>query len=179
MHSYESFPDDVIDAFTPLVNKYDLEFKVNAMYSVDIKNQHCKINFNMDRYHLQGLFYRKDDYTSFDIMRLVSYSLTDDDKVLERFPKSEYGDKEGIKNQLIHFVFIIDKYLGHVLNGNFDWYERLKEEVEYENGLVELILELEYDHPINKKFQNGDSTWIKDIEAYIDENDIKIKKRGI
>ena len=176
MHSYKDFPEDVINAFSNITDKYQLQFKTDGIYSVDISNQFIKMNFNMDRYDLQGLLFKKGDSNSFGITRLITYGKPDEFK-MEKFPDAEYGDKHGIRNQLNHYAFLIDKYLSNILKGNFDWYDQVKKEDEYEKKLIGLILgpEIKSGHPISKKFWDGDKTWKGDIEKYIVENNIELK----
>ncbi|MFN7913164.1 MAG: M48 family metalloprotease [Bacteroidota bacterium] len=59
MHSYPDFPKDVIEVFRTLTIKYKLKPTVDGICSVNFDNQFCRLNFNMDRYDLQGLFYCK------------------------------------------------------------------------------------------------------------------------
>ena len=177
MHSYSEFPNDVKIAFLPLVNQYNLKFKAEGICSVDLENKYCRINFNMDRYNLQGVIFKKGDSTSFAITRIASYQNPKDFEK-EEIPKTEYGDKKSIKKLLHYFSMVTNKYLGEVLNGDFSWFDQVKKEDEYERQLVSLIMgsEMEYEHPISQKFWSGDKTWKADIEKYIKQNKISIKK---
>ena len=176
MHSYDKFPNDVVNAFSIITDKYKLKFKADGICSVDITNQYVRMNFNMDRYDLQGLLFKKGDSTSFGITRLATHNNWKEPRI-ENSPNSDYGNKKEIKNQLNHFAFIVDKYLSTTLTGNFDWYNQVKQEDEYERQLIGLILgpEIEYGHPISQKFRDGDKTWKIDIEKHIVENSIELK----
>ena len=59
MHSYPDFPKDAIEAFHNLTNKYNLKSKTDGICSVNFDNKYCLLNFNMDRYDLHGLIFRK------------------------------------------------------------------------------------------------------------------------
>ena len=175
MHSYEEFPQVAELAFDSIKEKYSLKFKEDGIYSVDFSNKYCRLNFNMDRYDLQGLLFKKGDSTSFSISRLATY-FNDAEYSKEDIPSIGYGNKVGVKDSLFFYSKILDKYLNHVLKGDFTWYEKIKQEDEYESKLIAVILsdKMEYEHPISKKFWSGDSSWKSDIEKYIKEKQIEI-----
>jgi hypothetical protein len=175
MHSYEEFPKDAELAFSSIKEKYRLKFKANGIYSVDFTNKYCRINFNMDRYDLQALLFKKGDSTSFSITRLA-IDVNELEYSKEVIPATGYGNKEGVKDSLFFYSRILDKYLNHILKGDLIWYDRIKQEDEYESKLIGVILggEIEHKHPISKKFWDGDSSWKSDIEKYIKEKEIKI-----
>ena len=64
-----------------------------------------------------------------------------------------------------------------VLNGDFSWYNKQKNSDLYERKLVGVILgkNIDYDHPISKKFWSGDKSWRQDIETFIKENGINLE----
>ena len=106
MHSFKEFPEVVINAFSPLIVKYDLKFKTNGFHSVDITNQFVRLNFNMDRYNLQGFVFAHDFSLGFWIIRLIMFDRPND-FVLEKFPTSKYQGKNLVKNQMRHFAFFL------------------------------------------------------------------------
>lgn len=175
MHSYNEFPNDVKKAFANLTSKYGLTYHPNGICSVDIKNKFCRLNFNMDRYDLQGLLFKTGDSTSFGLIRLAN-DLDSKDFSTKEIPITEYNNQQSIRELLNFYSKMIDSNLSHVLQGDFSWYNRIKSEDNYEKKLVGVIIgsKIEYEHPISKKFWSGDSSWKPDLEEYIKKNGIKI-----
>ena len=96
IHSYPDFPKDVIEVFRTLTIKYKLKPTVDGICSVNFDNQFCRLNFNMDRYDLQGLFYckrglifKKIETESQSINQIV-IMLFPDSNFLKTFPKTTY-----------------------------------------------------------------------------------------
>jgi hypothetical protein len=183
MHSYPDFPNDVIGAFKNLTLKYNLQPTVNGICSVNFDNIFCRLNYNMDRYNLQGLIFRKNgiilkktDNHSFGISTIANL-LSPNHKLFESYPKTAYGDKKSIKLLLIWYADLINQCLPTVLNGDFSWYDKQKNDELYEKKLIGLVLghHFDYNHPISKKFWAGDNTWRQDIEKFIKENNIKLE----
>lgn len=73
MHSYPDFSKDVIEAFQNLTKKYNLKPTANGICSVNFENQYCLLNFNLDKYNLQGLLFQKK--TEFCQKRLMTFLL--------------------------------------------------------------------------------------------------------
>ena len=183
MHSYPEFPKDIIEAFQNLTFKYKLIPTVDGICSVNFDNKFCRLNFNMDRYDLQGLLYRKDgilfkktDEYSFAITKIATL-LNPESKILDTFPKTTYGNRDEIRQLLFWYADLTDKYLATVLTGDFSWYEREKKNDLYERQLIGVILgpHLNHEHPISKKFWGGDKSWRQDVEEFIKDNKIELK----
>ena len=183
MHSYPDFPKDAFEAFHNLTSKYKLKPTADGICSVNFDNQYCRLNFNMDRYDLQGLLFRKtgllskktDDF-SFGISSIANL-LEPNHNFADTYPKTSYGDKKAIRQLLFWYADLIEKCLPTVLNGDFSWYDKQKNADLYERKLVGVILgkHIDYEHPISKKFWSGDKSWRQDIETFIKDNDIKIE----
>jgi hypothetical protein len=173
MHSYPDFPKDVLGIFADLIKEYDLKPKVDGIYSVDLENKFCKINLNMDRYDLQVLLSKKNDEITFGVYR-VALNLCPENSTLQNFPKTEYGDKNATRKLISFYADVIRNCLSTVLNGDFSWYDRIKEADSYESKLIAVVHRLEFKNPIQQKFWKGDKTWRQDIEKYIKDNNITL-----
>ncbi|MGI8600710.1 MAG: hypothetical protein ACR2KB_15765 [Chitinophagaceae bacterium] len=183
MHSYPDFPKDSIEAFKNLTVKYNLQPTVDGICSVSFDNEFCRLNFNMDRYDLQGLLFpkqgllfKKTDDFSFGITQIANL-LYPDHNLADSCPKTTYGDKQAIRQLLFWYANLVEKCLETVLAGNFSWYDKQKATDLYERKLVGVILGkyIDYEHPISKKFWSGDTSWRQDIETFIKNNDIKLE----
>ena len=183
MHSYPDFPKDAIEAFQNLTSKFKLRPTEDGICSVNFDNQFCRLNFNMDRYDLQGLIFRKqgffskkiDDF-SFGIISIANL-LAPNHNFADTCPETSYGDTQAIRQLLFWYADLIEKCLPTVLQGDFSWYDKQKKADLYERKLVGVILgnHIGHEHPISKKFWGGDKSWRQDIETYIKDNDIKVE----
>lgn len=183
MHSYPDFPKDAIEAFQNLTTKCKLKPTVKGICSVNFDNKFCRLNFNMDRYDLQGLLFRKqgllikktDDF-SFGISEIANL-LCPNHNLADTYPKTTYGDKQAIRQLLFWYADLAEKCLTTVLTGDFSWYEKQKSDDLYQRKLVGVILEkqIDHEHPISKKFWSGDKSWRQDIETFIKDNNIKLE----
>lgn len=183
MHSYSEFPNDAIEAFQNLINKYNLRPTVHGICSIIFDNKFCRLNFNMDRYDLQGQLFRKQvspykeiDEFSFSISAIANL-LCPDHNLADTFPKTTYGDKKSIRHFLFWYANLIEGCLTTVLSGNFNWYDKLKKDNLYQRKLIGVMLgkHIDYEHPISKKFRSGDNSWRQDIEKFIRDNDIQLE----
>lgn len=125
MHSYPDFPKDAIAAFRNLTIKYNLTPTVKGIYSVSFDNRFCRLNFNMDRYDLQGLFYFKRgliiktiEKESYAINK-IALTLFPSSNFLTTFPKTTYGNKDETRQLLLWYAETVEKYLATILNGDF------------------------------------------------------------
>jgi hypothetical protein len=131
MHSYPDFPKDVIEVFRTLTIKYKLKPTADGICSVNFDNQFCRLNFNMDRYDLQGLFYckrglifKKIETESQSINQIV-IMLFPDSNFLKTFPKTTYGNKDETRQLLFWYADIVEKYLESVLIGDFSSLDKM------------------------------------------------------
>ena len=183
MHSYPDFPKDAVEAFGNLTHKYKLVPTAKGINSINFDNKYCRLNFNMDRYDLQGLLFRKqglfskttDDF-SFGIIAVANL-LKPNQNFEDTFPKTFYGDTKSIRQLLFWYADLLEKCLPTVLTGDFSWYDKQKGSDLYERKLVGVILgkHIDHEHPIAKKFWGGDNSWRQDIETFIKDNDIKLE----
>lgn len=176
MHSYDDFPKDIKSAFELIIAHHDFSVSSKGNYSVDLENRHCRINFNMDRFDLQALIFKKNDTYSFGLWDLVT-KLNPAAIKNDPFPKPDGSGDVRTKKIIDFYAHVVDYYLKDVINGNFNWYNDFKREKKYEQKLVGLILgpQIDHNHPISKKFWSGDQTWKLDIEEFIKEHQIELK----
>jgi hypothetical protein len=183
MHSYPDFPRDAIEAFHNLTGKYKLKPKAEGICSIDFDNPHCRLNFNMDRYDLQGVLFRKHGWITKKIddfpvnIVVVANLLTPNHPFADTYPKTTYGDTHAIRQLLFWYAELIENCLSTVLNGDFSWYEKQKNADLYQRKLVGVVLgkHMDREHPISKKFWSGDKTWKQDVEKFIQDNHIQLE----
>ena len=131
MHSYPDFPKDAIEAFKNLTSKYKLKPTSKGIYSVNFDNKFCRLNFNMDRYDLQGLFYRKRGLlfkkieTETHSINQIVITLFPDSNFLKTFPKATYGNKDETRKLLLWYADIVENYLETVLIGDFSRLDKM------------------------------------------------------
>ena len=174
--SYKEFPQDVLSAFEKLIKKHKLCVKISEDYLVELSNKYVEISFSFDRGDLYSELCKKNDNYTFAIYQVYKhlYGSVAEDNYKRR---KNGGNESGYpKSDLIWFARLFENELSSVLTGNFDWYDELRKEKEYESQLVAVVLgpHLPHPNPISKKMWDGDPTWRHDVEAFIKEKGIKL-----
>jgi len=167
-YGYKEFPQDVLDAFSTLIEKYNLSTKVKEDYFVELSNENVVISFLFDRGDLYSNIQKGRDDFSFAIWQVYNF-------LFPNAVENEIGkSKDYPKHDLLYYAALLSNELNPVILGDFHWYNTLKNEIEYENKLIGLVLgpEIDFNHPISQKFWKRDKTWRTDIERYIKKNNI-------
>ncbi|MBU3823148.1 hypothetical protein KO566_13880 [Flavobacteriaceae bacterium XHP0103] len=167
--SYKEFPQDVLDSFSPLIEKHNLSKKIRGDHFVELTGEKVVLQFAFDRGDLYCEIKKPSDNFKFAIWQVYEFL----------FPNSQIKieSKEYPKADLKFYCELLNKEMESIMLGDFSWYNRLRKETEYESSLISVILgpEMDYEHPISQKFWNGDKTWKSDIEDFIKQKGIKLK----
>lgn len=176
-YSYKEFPLDVESAFEKLIKAHNLSVEKREDYYVGLSNRHVIIDFSFDKGTLYSELRKSGDNFSFSIYQVYEHLYGS--ALKNYFERLKIGEDElGYpKSDLIGYAKLFENELSSILNGNFEWYEELRTELEYEKQLVGVVLgpHLPHPNPISKKFWNGDPTWKEDVEKFIKEEKIEIK----
>ncbi|MDP9077574.1 MAG: hypothetical protein M3O71_09150 [Bacteroidota bacterium] len=156
--------------FQDLIEEFNLEL-IKPYESNDIfllKGGKCDIRFTYDRGETGCAFIPKTSQ-----LFNPSYRVDFVYKFLYPFGgfsdlvTSNYYDP---KIQLSWYASIIQNDLKNVLNGDFSWLNDYIIKEDMHGYLTELALCLASNHPIHKKFVNGDPTWMADAKKYALDN---------
>jgi hypothetical protein len=175
-YSYKEFPNDVLNAFETIIKTHDLAVEMREDYYVGLSNRHVEVSFSFDRGDLYSEIRKSNDDFTFAIFQVYKHLCGV--KADENYQSAKIGRKQlGYpKTDLLWFAKLFENELSSILTGNFDWYEELRTEKEYEKQLVAVVLgpHLPHPNPISKKFWNGDPTWREDVEKFIKEEKIEL-----
>ena len=168
---------DVLNAFETVIKTHNLSVEKREDYYVGLSNRHVEISFSFDRGDLYSEIGKRSDDFTFAIYQVYKHlygSAAEDN-----YKRSKIGGKQlGYpKTDLAWFAKLFENELSAILTGNFDWYEKLRTEKEYEKQLVAVLLgpNLPHPNPISNKFWKGDPTWREDVEKFIKEEKIELK----
>jgi hypothetical protein len=166
MHGPYGLKAEVKSFFQPLIDKYNLTIQSDDLTFVKLIGAKSTILFSVDRGDLNVSFQnpeftRHEDYGIISILDLLI------EKPQPEFPKiTPQSDK--VLVLLEYYYTIIDKYLLHVVEGDFNWVEECRKRDDEDQYLTGYVLrELDYDNPIQKKFWSGDNTWKTDLKILL------------
>ncbi len=169
--SYKEFPEDVLTAFEIIIKMHKLSVEIREDYYVGLSNGHVEISFSFDKGDLYSEICRKNDDYSFAIYQVYKHLYGN--MAEDNYQRSNIGGKQlGYpKTDLVWFAKLFENELSSILIGNFEWYQELRTEKEYEKQLVAVVLgpHLPHPNPMSKKYWSGDPTWRQDVEKFIKE----------
>ncbi len=176
-HSYQEFPEDVLNAFEAVIQLHKLTVEKREDYYVGLSNKFVEINFSFDRGDLYAELRKKNDDFTFAIYQIYKHlygSIAEENYQNSKIKERKFGYP---KTDLVWFAKLFENELSSILIGNFEWYEALRSAQEYEKQLVAVVLGPHLLHPnaIRAKFWNGDPTWRQDIEKFIKDEGIELK----
>lgn len=176
-YSYKEFPTDVLNVFESIIKTHNLSLETREDYYVGLSNRHVEISFSFDRGDLYSEIRRRDDDFVFAIYQVYKHiygCVAEVNYVRSKIGRRQLGYP---KTDLVWFAKLFENELSSILIGNFDWYEELRTEIEYEKQLVAVVLgpHLPHPNPISNKFWNGDPKWKEDVEKFIEEEKIELK----
>lgn len=176
-HSYQEFPEDVLNAFEAVIQLHKLTVEKREDHYVGLSNEFVEINFSFDRGDLYAELSKKNDDFTFAIYQIYKHlygSIAEENYQNSKIVEKKLGYP---KTELVWFAQLFENELSSILMGNFEWYEAVRSAQEYERQLVAVVLGPHLPHPndISVKFWNGDPTWRQDIEKFIKDEGIELK----
>lgn len=166
MHSYKEFPQDVLNAFSTLIEKHHLSIEVYYDCVVELSNEHVILKFMFDRGDFLAEIRKNGDNYTFAIWQIINYLIPHAwrKERSERYPGG----------LLDLYAELLSNELNSILLGDFHWYDGLKAKNQYENSLLSLVHSLGVQHPIYQKYRKSDKTWKSDLEEYIKKENIQL-----
>lgn len=170
--NYPEFARDIKASFEELTSDYN--FVLFEVYDgcYELRNLKCILRFTYDRgdisCNIKNPFskYNQFGYAVYSVFRYIFPNEN---------PKIENESDYDPRLQLFNYSKIIKKYLIKIVNGDFSWVEGyLVEQKRFGNKIKFIREQLEHNNPIKEKFLNGDISWQKDLDNYLEKHGIKL-----
>jgi hypothetical protein len=194
LYNYPEFVNDIKEAFEDLIIEFDLNFEQIYEGRYILKGKYTVLVFNYDRgdifceirplvdepiikrTKIFGLFETKST-THKETYNTIGCSIYGVFRYI--YPSDSFLEgKERIYNpklQLVESAKLISAKLRHIMGGDFSWLPGYLEKTDHTDKLLKYVLSnLNYEHPIKKKFWSGDITWERDVEDHLKENQITL-----
>jgi hypothetical protein len=165
MHGPYGLKAEVKSFFQPLIDKYNLTIQSDDLTFVKLIGAKSIILFTVDRGDLSVAFQNPElaGHEEFDVSRMLDLLVSKPPE----FPKIT-PETNKVLVLLEYYYNIIDKHFLHVVEGDFSWIQEYREKKDEDKYLIGYVLrELDYDHPIKKKFLSRDNTWKTDLKILL------------
>lgn len=170
MATNSDFEQNIQIYFKDLIEEFNLQL-VRPYENADaflLKGEKCDILFGYDRGETGCHFIPKTGQQFNPGYRVdLVYKFLYPSGGISDMGTSDYYDP---KVQLSWYASIIQNDLKNVLNGDFTWLNDYIIKKDMHGYLTALALCLDNNHPIHKKFVNGDPTWWADAKKYAVDN---------
>lgn len=170
-YSYEEFPDQVLSAFQPLNEKYDLKVvEIREDHLVIIGNEKLVFELGCEYGYLVVEIRLMNRKKKFHVTDLVKF-LNPGNLTRESIPI--FGSLKALE----WYASIIDTYLNEVITGTDWWYHPLRRREEFDHAIFVLVdLVLDKNHPLKIKMDNRDWSWEKEgAELFWSDKDLRDK----